>query len=114
MNEEFLASLAAVAVVTTTVATQAQAQQLAEAAVHMHVAACAQVQPIASHYIWEGGPTHTEEWRIVFKTSPDAASGLWHWLEYHHPYDVPQLLLHTEQATPAYAVWVKDQVNLKK
>lgn len=114
MNEEFLASLVPVALVTTTVATSDQAQQLAQAAVHMHMAACAQVQPIASHYIWEGDPTHSEEWRIVFKTAPDAVSALWQWLESHHPYDVPQLLLHIEQAAPPYAAWVKEQVKLKK
>lgn len=118
MNEEFLASLVPVALVTTTVATSDQAQQLAHAAVHMHMhmhmAACAQVQPIASHYIWEGDPTHSEEWRIVFKTAPDAVSALWQWLGSHHPYDVPQLLLHIEQAAPPYAAWVKEQVKLKK
>ncbi|MEG0945170.1 MAG: divalent-cation tolerance protein CutA [Comamonas sp.] len=106
--------LAPLAIVTTTVATQAQAQQLAQDAIHSRLAACAQLEAITSHYQWQGQLEHSAEWRVVFKTVPDAVQALWQWLQSAHPYEVPQLLLRTEQADAAYAAWVNANVVINK
>lgn len=103
--------LSPIAVVTTTVATQAQAEQLAQGAVTAQLAACAQVEPITSHYAWQGQLGQSAEWRVLLKTLPQAVEPLWTWLKANHPYDVPQLLLRTEHADSAYAAWVAEQVQ---
>lgn len=107
-------SLYPIAIVTTTVGSAEDADRLAQAAVQARQAACAQIEPITSHYVWQGQLEHSAEWRIVFKTLIDGAPSLLDWLQSQHPYDVPQLLLRTEQANAAYATWVAEQVDVKK
>jgi periplasmic divalent cation tolerance protein len=88
-----------VAVATTTVDSPEAAQRLAQAAVQARLAACVQVEAITSHYVWQG---------------QQAVDALAQWLHAAHPYDVPQWLVRTEQAAPAYAEWVAQQVAVKK
>lgn len=109
-----LLRLAPIAIVTTTVATLDAASQLAQGAVRARLAACAQVDPITAHYVWQGQLAHGAEWRVLLKTLPAAVAPLWAWLQASHPYELPQLLLRTEQADPAYAAWVGEQVVLEK
>lgn len=109
----FFLSLSPIALITTTVGTQADAENLAQGAVQAKLAACAQREPITSHYVWQGQLEHSAEWRVVFKTLPDAVPPLWQWLQTAHPYEVPQLLLRTEQADAAYAAWVSANVDIK-
>ncbi|MDE2416002.1 MAG: divalent-cation tolerance protein CutA [Comamonadaceae bacterium] len=99
------------AVVTTTVASAADAQRLAAGAVQARLAACVQVEVIASHYVWQGAQHEDAEWRLVCKTLPQAAGALRAWLRAQHPYEVPQLLTHSVQAEADYAQWVAQQVD---
>ena len=99
------------AVVTTTVASAADAQRLAAGAVRSRLAACVQVEAIASHYVWQGAQHEDAEWRLACKTLPAAAPALLAWLRGQHPYQVPQLLIHTVQAEADYAQWVAQQVD---
>ncbi len=103
-----------VAVATTTVDSPEAAQRLAQAAVQARLAACVQVEAITSHYVWQGQQEAGAEWRLVFKTLPQTVDALAQWLHAAHPYDVPQWLVRTEQAAPAYAEWVAQQVDVKK
>lgn len=99
-------------VVTTTVDSPDAAQHLARGAVQAQHAACAQVEAITSHYVWQGQLEASAEWRIVYKTLPAAAPALLAWLRAQHPYDVPQLLQRTELADAPYAAWVAQQVRV--
>ncbi|MFT3812106.1 MAG: divalent-cation tolerance protein CutA [Acidovorax sp.] len=101
-----------IAVVTTTVASAADAERLAAQAVQARVAACVQVEAITSHYVWQGAQQADAEWRLVCKTLPQAAPALRAWLRAHHPYEVPQLLTDTVEAEADYAQWVAQQVDL--
>lgn len=98
--------------VTTTVAEPADARRLAMQAVQERLAACVQVESIASHYVWQGVLHEESEWRLVCKTLPQAAPALRAWLRARHPYEVPQLLTHTVAAEPDYAQWVARQVKV--
>lgn len=99
-----------IAVVTTTVASAADAQRLAAGGVQARLAACVQVEAIASHYVWQGAQHEDAEWRLVCKTLPSAVPALLAWLRAQHPYEVPQLLTRMEQAQADYADWVAQQV----
>ncbi|ART55891.1 cytochrome C biogenesis protein [Acidovorax carolinensis] len=97
--------------VTTTVASAADARRLAQAIVQARLAACVQVEVITSHYHWQGALQEGQEWRLVCKTLPRATGALLALLESLHPYTVPQLVVQTLQATPAYVRWVDGEVT---
>lgn len=109
MSAEY--SWIAICVVTTTLASAEDAQRLASSLVQARLAACAQIEPITSHYVWQQALHEDSEWRVVFKTLPDALSGLAQRLRAEHPYEVPQLLVRTEQCLADYAQWVRDGVD---
>lgn len=100
-----------IAIVTTTVGAEDDAQRLAQGAVQARRAACVQVARITSHYVWSERQCEEPEWRLVCKTLPDAVPALLHWLRQAHGYEVPQLLVRTELATEDYAAWVAQQVE---
>ncbi len=100
-----------VCVVTTTVASECAAQQLAQSMVQSRLAACAQIEPIASHYYWQGSMQREPEWRVVFKTLPDSLQQLVQRLRAEHPYELPQLLMRTEQCLSDYAQWLRANVD---
>ncbi|WP_313073533.1 divalent cation tolerance protein CutA [Melaminivora sp.] len=100
-----------IAVVTTTVASAEEARRLAAGAVGAGLAACVQVEQIASHYQWHGSACDETEWRLSCKTLPATAPRLRVWLRAQHPYEVPQLLTHEVQAEGDYAQWVAQQVD---
>lgn len=109
-----LSFLETVAVITTTVGSAEDAHRLAQAVVQSGCAACVQIEPITSHYLWQGELECTKEWRLVLKTDPAAVPDVLEWLDTQHPYEVPQLLVRMEHANSAYAAWVAEQVNAKK
>ena len=97
---------------TTTVRTPEDAQRLAKSLVEHRLAACVQVEPgLRSHYRWEGRTCDDAEVRLTVKTLPAARERLLAFLAEHHPYDVPQLLWQVMQASPAYAEWVRGEVD---
>ena len=98
-------------VVTTTVATLAQANALAKRVVEERVAACAQVDAVQSVYRWGEKLCEEAEVRITIKTVARKAEALEGFFEHHHPYDVPEFMSTTMQASPAYAQWVRKEVS---
>ena len=98
-----------VCAVTTTVATPEDARRLAQAVLQQRLAACVQVEPITSHYRWQGALHEEAEWRPVCKTVPGAVASLPQSLQAQHPYELPQLLVQPLQASAAYADWVRQE-----
>lgn len=96
-----------------TVSTIEQAQQLASQLIERCVAACVQIDgPIQSYYQWEGKPCCEPEYRLIIKSSSDAAAKLQETLRELHPYEVPQIvLLESVAASREYAAWVCEQVR---
>ena len=76
-----------VAVLTSTVDSAIDAERLAQTAVQARVAACVQIEAIHSHYEWQGSLERSAEWRLVFKTLPEAVDELLAWLKAEHPYE---------------------------
>ncbi len=99
-------------VLTTTVGKEEDARRLARDAVSGRLAACVQVEPITSHYVWQGTQCEDAEWRLVFKTLPTGMFALLRWLRSAHPYDLPQILVREEQASREYAAWVEDRLKV--
>ena len=98
-----------VCAVTTTVATPEDARRLAQAVLQQRLAACVQIEPITSHYRWQGALHEEAEWRLVCKTVAGSVAGLLQLLQAQHPYELPLLLVQPLQASAAYADWVRQE-----
>ena len=98
-------------VVTTTVATLAQGQALARRVVEERVAACAQVDAVQSVYRWGEKLCDEAEVRLTMKTMATKAGAMEAFFKQHHPYDVPEFVSTTMQASAAYAEWVRKEVT---
>lgn len=103
-------ALCDVAVVTTTVATDAQARLLAQLVLEARLAACVQVEPITAYFRWQGVLQEDREFRLVCKTAPRAVPPLLALVRAHHPYVLPQLVVQALQGSAEYADWVDVQV----
>ena len=102
----------ALLLVLTTVATQAQAQDLAQALVNARLAACVQLHAIESVYRWQGAVQHEAEWRLLIKTTAEAWPALQAAVLDRHPYDTPALLAWpAERVSDAFAAWVNTEVG---
>ena len=97
--------------VTTTISSAEGARRLAIAVLEQRLAACVQVEPVLSHYRWDGALQEEGEHRLVFKTLPGAVPALLGALRALHPYDLPELLVQPLRATKEYADWVRQEMG---
>jgi len=93
----------------TTVATADDARALAHAIVGQGLAACAQITPIESVYVWDGAVQQSLEMRLLFKTTDAMYPSLEAALRARHPYELPAIhAVAWAQVEPAFAAWVAD------
>ncbi|BEP93168.1 hypothetical protein GmRootA79_15520 [Acidovorax sp. A79] len=103
-------ALCDILVVTTTVATEAEARRLAQLVLQARLAACVQVEPITAYFRWQGASQEDREFRLVCKTVARALHSLLALLRAQHPYALPQLVVQALQGSAEYAGWVDAQV----
>ncbi|MCC9622898.1 divalent-cation tolerance protein CutA [Thalassospira sp. MA62] len=96
-----------------TVPDMATARLLASGAIREKHAACANVLPqMTALYEWDGDIEEQDELVVILKTTRDAAHRLAHWIEEHHPYDVPCVLeLPLGRGNHDYVSWLRQQVQ---
>lgn len=93
------------ALVRTTVATEAQANALADALVQAGTAACVHVLSIRSTYRWKGRQEEAEEWLVEARcTLRKAAAARRRMLE-GHPYELPLVETLRCAVNAGYAKW---------
>ena len=99
--------------VTTTVATQADAERIAAALVEERLAACVQVAgPIISTYRWQGAVERVTEWHCHCKTTRARYPALEARLRELHPYETPEIIaLAIVAGFPAYLAWIEEGVQ---
>lgn len=100
-----------IGMVTTTVATEAEARRMAQAVLQARQAACVQVEPITSHFRWQGALQEDREWRVTCKTAADSMEPLMRLLKSIHPYAVPQLVAQRLLASCDYGRWVDGEAT---
>jgi len=97
---------------TTTVASRDDAERLARALLEQRLAACVQLDTsMQSHYRWKGAPCAEPEVRLTIKSLPQLLPRLQAFIGEQHPYELPQLLWQAMEASPAYAAWVRGEVE---
>jgi periplasmic divalent cation tolerance protein len=96
---------------TTTLGSEADGRRLAQALLGARLAACVQLERTESHYRWQGAMSAEPEIRLTAKSVPERLVALQAFLAEQHPYDLPQLLWQVHEASPAYAAWVRAEVD---
>jgi len=92
----------------TSVATRDDARRIARSLVERGLAACAQIGPIESFYVWKGTVQEEPEWRVVLKTTRAQYAAVEAAIRELHAYELPEVLAHPiEQVFPPYGAWVE-------
>jgi periplasmic divalent cation tolerance protein len=99
--------------VTTTLPSEASAQQFATQLVQERLAACAQVLgPVSSVYRWKGVIEQAGEWYCNLKTTKARLPALTSRIRDLHPYELPEIVAFTiEDADAAYLEWIEAEVE---
>jgi periplasmic divalent cation tolerance protein len=99
--------------VTTAVAEEAAAADMADRVVTERLAACAQViGPVRSSYHWEGELRVAMEWLVVAKTTEARLSELTSRIRALHSYDLPEIVtLALAAGDPDYLRWIRDETT---
>lgn len=99
--------------VTTAVAEEAAAAEMADRIVAERLAACAQVVgPVRSAYHWEGEVRVALEWLVVAKTTDARLTELTSRIQALHSYDVPEIVtLPIAAGNPEYLRWIRDETT---
>lgn len=87
--------------------------QIARESVSQQLAACCQIAgPITSHYVWEGKPETSTEWRCQIKTTLDAYDQLERLIKELHPYDEPEIIyFRIDGGSESYLEWLRKSVR---
>jgi periplasmic divalent cation tolerance protein len=93
----------------TTLGTRADVEKLAGEVVALGLATCVQVDgPIISHYLWQGRPERTKEFRLCLKCLPDKLSALESHVLAHLPYETPEwIVVRAEHVGEKYLSWAR-------
>ncbi len=87
------------------------ANVLGRAAVEAGLAACANVFPVRSAYLWNGAVQDEAEVVAVLKTFPEKETDLEAFLMAHHPYDVPAVVRWPARVNDTYADWMRSVIR---
>lgn len=100
-------------IVSTTVANELVARQIAATLIQERLAACVQILPgITSFYRWQERVEETQEWLLQCKTSAGQTPQLISRLRGLHPYDLPEILAVAIAAGDRdYLTWVSDNTT---
>lgn len=98
--------------VTTTVASRDDARRIADALLADRLAACVQLLPIESHYVWKGERMAEPEIMLMAKTRAELFERVIARIKALHPYETPEILaqkFHTGFAP--YLAWIAESTG---
>jgi periplasmic divalent cation tolerance protein len=96
-------------VVTCAAGTVDEARALAGALLDRRLAACVQLIPVESHYVWQGERVDDAETLLLVKTRTELYPALEAAVAELHSYEVPELLrLDVAGGLPAYLRWIDE------
>lgn len=85
----------------------AHAEMLADSLVERRLAACVQILPIRSFYVWKGEVCRDEERLILIKTRCDLYSQIETYIAQNHPYEVPEIVrCEIDGGLDRYLAWI--------
>ncbi len=100
------------AILVTTTDSLDAARALAKAALAARLAACVQICPIESHYVWQGETRADNEYLVQMKLRGEDYEALAALARSLHGYEVPEILrLDVAAGDPAYLGWIDAAVK---
>lgn len=101
-----------IALVHATFADAAEAERIGRAMVEARLAACVNLLgPCTSIYRWQGAVERGEEYRALFKTTPELARELADGIAALHRYDLPVIEIWPVAAGAAVIDWVRAETR---
>jgi periplasmic divalent cation tolerance protein len=98
--------------ITTTVATREDARRIAGALLAERLAACVQLLPIESHYVWQGEQKAEPEVMLLVKTRAELFEAAIARIKALHPYQVPEIVAQTFAAGfGPYLDWIAENTG---
>jgi len=89
-----------------------EAVSLARKLVEGRLAACVQIHPIRSIYIWQTSLCDDQEHLLLVKTRADLLDTLEMTVQIHHPYQVPEItVVPILMGAASYLRWMDEQVE---
>ena len=89
---------------------QKEAMELSRLMIGEHLAACVNIVPKAlSIYEWRGEVKEEQECLLLIKTSKKNEKSLIDFIQKHHSYEVPEIVLLEANAEAAYKDWLYGQ-----
>jgi periplasmic divalent cation tolerance protein len=96
-------------IILTTMPDDDRADTLARTLVDERLAACVNVHgAMMSTYRWKGAVEREPERQVVIKTTRERRPALEARLRELHPYELPEFVVLTADASDAYAAWVRE------
>lgn len=97
-----------VRIILTSTVSEKDAQALAAAMIEAPLAACVQISAAGtSIYRWEDSVQHEHEHFISIKTTATACEAAVDWLNKHHPYETPEIIILQGSASSNYLEWMR-------
>jgi len=98
--------------VLTSVDKQEIAQRIATSLVEQKLAACVQISAAGSSvYTWEGVLCVEDEHYLSIKTNDKHLKAVITWLETHHHYDTPEIIILNAKASRVYHDWLSNSID---
>ena len=95
------------ATVLSTAGSKEEAQRLARGLVEAKLAACVQLVPIESVYVWDGAVQDDAEVLLLIKTRRSCFAAIREFVEANHSYDTPELIcLDIVDGAKGYLDWI--------
>lgn len=96
-----------VCIVMTAIAGEAAAEVLAQRLVEAQLAACVQVMPVKSFYVWQGESRREAEYLLLVKTRTALYAQVETFILANHLYETPEILqLPVSTGSAAYLQWL--------
>jgi periplasmic divalent cation tolerance protein len=100
-------------VVLVTASSSAQARRIARRLLQSKLAACVNMVPVESMFLWKGEIQEEEEVLMVIKTRSEAFDELMNAVKSMHTYDTPEIIgLPVVMGSREYLKWIDDEVTV--
>ena len=98
-----------------TASSETEATAIAQTIVEEKLAACVNLVPVRSVYIWQDRLQQEPEWQLLVKTTRDRFLALQERILGLHSYEVPEILaIPIQEGSPSYLNWINTQVNERR
>lgn len=101
-------------IIQTATATEADAERIADALLEQRLAACVQIAPVRSRYLWKGAVERADEQLLTIKTRSGLFEAVRVLIRGLHPYETPEITaVAMVDGDPDYLAWITESTTSK-